>query len=61
MINSKYNVGENVNYRTSLGDHRKGTVKQITEKNGEVFYQLACEGSSIIEVNENKILTLLNE
>tara|TARA_R110002012_G_scaffold321888_2_gene552094 strand:+ start:1178 stop:1360 length:183 start_codon:yes stop_codon:yes gene_type:complete len=60
-MQSKFQTGENITYKSSVGEHRKGVIKQIMEKNGEVFYQIASEGASIVEINENKIMTLLNE
>jgi hypothetical protein len=61
-MKNKFQSGENITYKSSRGGElRKGVIKQIMEKNGEVFYQVASEGASIIEINENKILTLLNE
>lgn len=60
-MKNKFQSGENITYKSSIGGLCKGVIKQIMEKNGEVFYQVASEGASIVEINENKILTLLNE
>lgn len=59
-MKNKFQAGENITYKSISGDHHKGVIKQIMEKNGEVFYQVISEGASV-EINENKILTLLNE
>ena len=60
-MKSKFQTGENVTYKSSSGEHHKGVVKQVTERNGEVFYQVVSEGASLVEINENTIVTLLNE
>ena len=59
-MNNKFQTGENITYKGVSGDHRKGVISQILEKNGQVFYKVTSEGTSV-EINENTILTLLNE
>ncbi len=60
-MNNKFQVGENITYNNSFGGQSKGIIRQILyEANGQVSYQIASEGASLVEVPENKILTLLN-
>ena len=43
-MKNKFQSGENITYKSSRGGElRKGVIKQIMEKNGEVFYQVASE------------------
>ncbi len=60
-MNNKFQVGENITYNNSFGGQSKGIIRQILyEANGQVSYQIASEGVSLVEVPEDKILTLLN-
>lgn len=60
-MNNKFQVGENITYNNSFGGQSKGIVRQVLfEANGQISYQIASEGSSVVEVPESRILTLLN-
>lgn len=60
-MNNKFQVGENITYNNSFGSQSKGIVRQVLfEANGQISYQIASEGSSVVEVPESRILTLLN-
>lgn len=60
-MSAKYNEGDYINFKT-INDISSGTVKQIKQFDGKIIYVVAEKksASSIVEVNQDSVIELLN-
>jgi hypothetical protein len=57
----EYKVGERIVFKNQRGAHQYGTVLNIVYKNNDLTYLVTEDSGGSVQVESNKIMTLINE